>query len=51
MKKPDSYGEIEAKDEKTASSIVHLNVNCFFFTTQIYFLVRDKTDLLGLEGA
>lgn len=40
-----SYGEIEAKDEKTASSIGHLNGHCFFFKTQSYFLIRDKTDL------
>lgn len=45
MKITDSYGEIEAQDEKTASSIAHLYVDCFFFTTKSYFLVRDKTDL------
>lgn len=43
MKTTNSFREIEAKDEKTVSSIVHLNVNCFSFTTQSYFLVRDES--------
>lgn len=43
MKTTNSYGETEAKDEKTVSSIARLNVDCFLFITQSYFLVRDKT--------
>lgn len=43
MKTTNSFRETEAKDDKTASSIVHMNVNFFSLTTQNYFLVRDES--------